>query len=72
VRATRRQKNKPDAHPKPDDRTSPQFKLSPETFQEEGLRAFIMVHDKDENTPKIHFPGRGNLNFQEKIEGPNL
>jgi hypothetical protein len=72
ARTTRRQKTKPEPHPKYEDRTYPEGKLSPETFREEGLRAFIMVHDKDENALKIDFPTRRNMNFQRKIEGTDL
>jgi hypothetical protein len=72
ARTTWRQKTKPDSHPKHEDRTQPQSKLSPETFREEGLRAFMIVHEKDENTLKIDFPARGNPNFQRKIEGIDL
>jgi hypothetical protein len=66
ARTTRRQKIKPEPHPKHEDRTSPQSKLSPETCREEGLRAFIMMHDKDKNALKIDFPAQRNLNFQRK------
>jgi hypothetical protein len=62
ARTTWRQKTKPGPHPKHEDRTEPQSKLSPETFREEGLRAFIVLHDKDKND----FPAQGNLNFQRK------
>jgi hypothetical protein len=63
---THRQKTKPDARPKHENRTWPQSRFSSETFREEELRVFIMVHDKDENALKIDFSARGNLNFQRK------
>jgi hypothetical protein len=73
ARTTRRQKNKPGPCSKHEDRTWSQSKLSPGAFREEGLRAFIMVHDKDENALKINFFCTGEPELPEKtIDGADL